>query len=104
VNCKGLNRECVKASGHSGKCSRNHDVTTERNHAVTSEVVTCNQCAEKDAEIARLKLELARVTRSAVEAKPSGGVGPKQAKRDRAAYMRERRAKKKAGFIGVAYG
>jgi hypothetical protein len=102
VNCKGLNRECVKASGHSGKCSRNHDVTTERNHAVTSEVVTCNQCAEKDQEIERLRLELGRMAKIGAEIK--GSVPPRKAKRDRAEYMRKRREKERAGFIGIAYG
>ena len=43
-------------------------------------VVTCNQCAAKDAEIERLRNQIAET----VERKP---------KRDRAEYMRQRRAK-----------
>ena len=66
---------------------RNQSVTNEvveRNQSVTSKVVTCNQCVTKDEEIARLRNQLV-VHRQ--------GPRSKAAKRDRAAYMRDYRAK-----------
>jgi formate-dependent nitrite reductase cytochrome c552 subunit len=64
-------------------------VTTVSNHDVTT-VTACNQCAEKDAEIARLREELLKM--AVRDVKP---------KRDRAAYMRTYRSKPKADARGV---
>lgn len=60
----------------------------ERNPLVTTDVTACNQCAVKDAEIARLRNQIENCA-------------PKVApKRDRAKYMREYRSggKPVAGF------
>lgn len=53
----------------------NHDVTNN-GHVTTA----CNQCVTKDAEIERLRNQIEEMT-------------PKRAKRDRAEYMRNYRAK-----------
>ncbi len=51
-----------------------------RNHNVTTDPVVCNHCVTKDAEIERLRNQISEMT-------------PKPAKRDRAEYMREYRAR-----------
>ncbi len=51
-----------------------------RNHNVTTTPVVCNHCVTKDAEIERLRNQIAEMT-------------PKPAKRDRAEYMRGYRAR-----------
>lgn len=102
MSCKGLNRECVLRSGHAGKCRREGELgnplVSGRNHGVTIHAVTrnqCAECAEKDAEIARLKGELARLARSVIESAPEGPnamMARLKPKRDRAGYMRKYRA------------
>jgi hypothetical protein len=89
-----------------------------RNQSVTREVVTRNQCAEcaaKNAEIALLRGRVTELEVAAAQPKmdyaetvaymKATGIKPK---RDRADYMRERRAEAKrqreTGFIGVPYG
>jgi hypothetical protein len=69
--------------GHTARCKASRSIfdVTKRNQHVTKEVVTCNQCVTKDAEIERLRNQLA-----------AEGKSPK---RDRAEYMRSRRAKLK---------
>ena len=81
----------------------NHDVTTnlvERNHPVTTKVVTvttptvtrnqCQDCITKDALIASLYDQLA----AKVESEP-------KAKRNRAEYMRQYRARTNTGSAAV---
>ena len=58
-------------------------VEPECNQSATITGVTCNHCATKDAEIARLRNQIESMT-------------PKPPKRDRAEYYRSRRAAQKA--------
>lgn len=59
---------------------------------VTGVLITCNQCVTKDAEIERLRNQLARAVRTAEALLPAEAV--KKAKRDRAEYMRDYRSRK----------